>query len=79
MSGAVAFSGFGQYQPIQPPSGAAISAAGIANGSPAIIAFRDGAGTVIEVGLPNFSASLAHNVDSQELLTNTWHVLAKER
>ncbi len=79
LNGAIAFSGFGQYQPIQPPSGAAISAAGIANGSPAIIAFHDGAGTVIEVGLPNFSASLAHNVDSQELLTNTWHVLAKER
>ncbi len=78
-TGAIAFSGFGQYQPIQPPSGATISAAGVANGTPAIIAFHDGSGTVMEVGLPNFGSSLAHDVDSQELVTNVWHVLAKER
>ena len=45
-SGTVAFSGFSQYQPIQPPSGATISAAGIADGSSAIVAFRYGSGTV---------------------------------
>ena len=78
-NGAIAFSGFSHYQPIQPPTGATISAAGVADGSPAIIGFRYGSGTVIAVGLPGFGASLAHNIDSQELLTNTWRVLAKER
>jgi hypothetical protein len=78
-SGTSAFSGFSQYQPIQPPSGATISEAGIADGTPAIVGFRDGAGTVIEVGLPGFGASLAHNYDSQALFHNTWLVLAKER
>jgi len=78
-SGTFAFSGFGQYQPIHPPSGATISAAGIADGSPAIIGFHYGTGTAIEVGLPGFAATLAHDIDSQELFANTWHVLAKER
>jgi hypothetical protein len=77
-NGAIAFSGFSHYQPIQPPSGATISAAGVADGSPAILGFRSGSGIVIAVGLPGFGASLAHNIDSQELLTGIWHVLAKE-
>lgn len=77
-NGAVAFSGFSHYQPIQPPSGATISAAGIADGMPAIIGFRHGTGIVIEVGLPGFAASLAHDYDSQQLLANAWHMLAKE-
>jgi flagellar hook assembly protein FlgD len=75
--GAVAFTGFSHYQPIEPPAGVHVSAAGIANGSPAIVAFPVGAGTVVEVGLPAFGASLAHDVDSQELLDNVWHLLAK--
>ncbi len=75
--GAVAFTGFNEYQPIEPPAGVHVSAAGIANGSPAIVAFPVGAGTVVEVGLPGFGASLARDVDSQELLGNVWHLLAK--
>jgi hypothetical protein len=78
-SGTIAFSGFSQYQPIHPPTGATISAAGIADGSPAILGFRSGLGIVIEVGLPGFGTSLAHDVDSQELFNNAWRVLAKQR
>ena len=75
----IAFSGFSVYQPLQPPNTATISAAGIANGTPAIIGFQYGSGRVIEVGLPNFGASLAHDIDSQELVSNAWRVLAKQR
>jgi hypothetical protein len=77
--GAVAFTGFSRYQPIEPPAGVPVSAAGIASGSPAVVAFRSGSGTVAEVGLPNFGASLKHHVDSQELLDNLWQLLAKRR
>jgi len=77
--GTVAFTGFSHYQPIEPPAGVAVSAAGIATGSPAIVAFRSGSGTVAEVGLPSFGASLKHHVDSQELLDNLWQLLAKRR
>ncbi len=77
--GTVAFTGFSHYQPIEPPAGAPVSAAGIASGSPAIVAFRSGSGTVAEVGLPNFGASLKRHVDSQELLDNLWQLLAKRR
>ena len=77
--GTVAFTGFSHYQPIEPPAGVPVSAAGIASGSPAIVAFRSGSGTVAEVGLPNFGASLKHHVDSQELLDNLWQLLAKRR
>jgi hypothetical protein len=78
--GATAFSGFGEYQPIQPPAGTAagsVSAAGIGSGAPAIVAFHYGGGTVIEVGLPGFASSLAHYSDSQQLLTNAWQLLAQ--
>jgi hypothetical protein len=77
--GAPAFTGVSEYQPIEPPAGVPVSAAGIANGSPAIIAFRSGSGVVAEVGLPNFGASLKHDVDSQELLDRLWQLLAKQR
>lgn len=73
----VAFNGYSHYQPIEPPAGVGVSAAGIASGSPAIVGFPVGSGTVVEVGLPNFGASLAHDVDSQELLGNVWQLLAK--
>jgi hypothetical protein len=74
------FSGFNQYQPIVPPAGAAgrsISVAGIGSGAPAILAFHDGAGTVIELGLPGFAASLASNADAQHLLANAWQILSQ--
>jgi hypothetical protein len=77
LGGLVAFTGFSSYQPIEPPAGVHVSAAGIANGSPAIIAFPVGSGVVVEVGLPNFGDSLTGNVDSQELMGDVWRVLAK--
>ncbi len=74
-TGTIAFSGFASYQPIQPPAGTTVSSAGVAGAAPAIVAFHFGAGTVIEVGLPNFGASLARNADSQALLANALRVL----
>jgi hypothetical protein len=73
-----ALTGFSSYQPIEPPAGVLFSAAGIATGSPAVSAFTVGKGTAIEVGLPDFGASLAGNVDSQELLDSVWPLLAKQ-
>jgi len=78
--GATEFSGFGDYQPISPSKSASkdpVSTAGIGSGAPAIVAFRYGSGTVVEVGLPGFGASIAHNSDSQELLNNAWQLLSQ--
>jgi hypothetical protein len=75
--GAVAFRGFSHYQPIEPPPAAQTRASAAGIGSPAIIAYPYGRGTVVEIGLPNFGASLASDVDSQELLANIWRKLAK--
>jgi hypothetical protein len=55
----------------------ATSLAGVATGAPAITAFRDGRGTVVEVGLPRFASSLQHNVDAQELLGRVWKLLSR--
>ncbi len=74
-----AITGFSRYQPIEPPAGVLVSAMGIAERSAAIVAFPDGSGRVIEIGLPNFGASLANNVDSQELMSSVWPLLAKQR
>jgi hypothetical protein len=74
-----AITGFSRYQPIEPPAGVLASAMGIAERSAAIVAFPDGSGRVIEVGLPNFGASLANNVNSQELMSSVWPLLAKQR
>ncbi len=74
------FGGFSQYQPIRPPSAAAagtVSAVGIGSAAPAIVAFHYGSGTVVEVGLAGFAASLAHNADSDNLLSNVWQLLSQ--
>jgi flagellar hook assembly protein FlgD len=74
------FAGFSQYQPIRPPAGSApgtVSALGIGSAAPAIVAFRYGGGTVVEVGLSGFAASLAHNPDSSSLLGNVWQLLSQ--
>jgi hypothetical protein len=71
------FGGFSQYQPIRPPAGVAagaVSALGIGSSAPAIVAFHYGSGTVVEVGLSAFAASLAHNPDSASLLNNIWQL-----
>jgi hypothetical protein len=74
------FAGFSQYQPIRPPAASApgtVSALGIGSAAPAIVAFRYGGGTVVEVGLSGFAASLAHNPDSSSLLNNVWQLLSQ--
>ena len=77
LGGAVAFRGFSHYQPVEPPSAEQTHASAAGIGSPAILAYPYGRGTVVEIALPNFGASLANNVDAQELLANIWHKLAK--
>jgi hypothetical protein len=74
------FAGFSHYQPIRPPRSApsgTVSAVGIGSAAPAIVAFHDGSGTVVEVGLSGFAASLAHNADSDNLLANVWQLLSR--
>jgi hypothetical protein len=74
------FAGFSQYQPIRPPAASVpgtVSALGIGSAAPAIVAFRYGGGTVVEVGLSGFAASLAHNPDSSSLLGNAWQLLSQ--
>ncbi len=76
----VAFPGFDTGQAINPPSGtagSAVSAAGVAAGQSNITGFQDGRGKVVEVGLPGFATSLAHNVDAQELLARLWKLLSR--
>ncbi len=67
--GTVAFTGFSQYQPIEPPAG--VTGLGRRHRQ-RLAGDRRLPGRVrapwFEVGLPSFGASLAHNVDSQELL-----------
>jgi hypothetical protein len=74
------YAGFSQYQPIRPPRSApadTISAIGIGRATPAIVGFRDGSGTVVEVGLSGFAASLATNADTSSLLNNVWQLLSQ--
>jgi hypothetical protein len=80
-AGAGSFGGFSQYQPIEPPAHAAatgsVSTAGIGSAAPAVIAFHQGSGTVVEVGIVGFAASLASNADSQTFLHNVWQLLSQ--
>jgi hypothetical protein len=77
---AVAFPGFSVGQAINPPAGtpgSAVSAAGVAAGQSNITGFDDGRGRVVEIGLPQFAASLAHNVNAQELMARLWNLLSR--
>ena len=73
---AMALSGFHSFQTINPPNGVAASTAGVAAAAPTIVGFRSGRGRVVEVGLPGFASSLAHNVGSQQLLGRIWTLLS---
>jgi len=73
----LAFPGFSSYELITPPNGVPTSLAGTADGTPTITGFRVGTGTVVEVGLPGFNASLTGNVDSQELFDRIWQLLSR--
>jgi hypothetical protein len=74
-----AFPGFSSYQSIpatSPPAAQIVSAAGTTDTAPAIVGYRLGHGIVVEVGLPGFGQSLAHNVDAQELTRRLWTILS---
>jgi flagellar hook assembly protein FlgD len=78
-SGATALSGYRTYQPFGPMQSPArlLSAAGVSNRSPAVIGYRLGHGDVVDIGLPGFAASLAHQVEAKELLGRVWSLLSK--
>ncbi len=53
------------------------SEAGISPSLPAVIAYRLGGGLVIDVGLPGFGSSLAHNFDGRQLMLSIYRLLAR--
>jgi FlgD Ig-like domain len=74
-----AFSGYQSFQTwggVASPAGPIGSVAGTSNSTASIIGFPLGRGMVVEIGLPGFAASLAHNTDAQELVTRLWTVLS---
>ncbi len=74
-----AFSGFSTFQPFTSVAapGQIASSAGITETSTPIIGYRLGRGFVVDIGLPTFGSSLAHNTDSQELIGRLWTVLSR--
>jgi hypothetical protein len=74
-----ALSGFASYQPIASvsPPAAIVSEAGASNAEPSIVGYRLGRGDVVDIGLPGFALSLAHNIDARELLSAVWKVLQR--
>ena len=76
----IALPGYSVGQTINPPAGtpgAAVSAAGVAVGQSNITGFREGSGSVVEIGLPQFSTSLGRNIDAQELMGRLWKLLSR--
>ncbi len=73
------FSGFGSFEPIPTVAAPAaiVSAAGTTSQTPSIIGYRLGSGIVVDIGLPSFTVSLAHDVDTQELLRQLWTILSR--
>ncbi|MBV9194771.1 MAG: hypothetical protein JO168_11560 [Solirubrobacterales bacterium] len=71
-----ALGGYRSYQPFTVVAPAqALSEAGATPTAPSIVGYRLGRGTVVDIGLPGFGASLAGNVDAHELLARIWKVL----
>ena len=73
-----ALQGFRRYQSFGPVSAPArlLSSAGLTSSSPTVIGYRLGRGDVVDIGLPGFGSSLAHNVDAQELVARVWKLLS---
>jgi hypothetical protein len=70
------FGGFHSYQPISvASSGQVLAQAGTSSGASAILAYRLGRGTVVDIGLPGYGSALAHDVDAKELWNRLWTVL----
>jgi hypothetical protein len=72
------FYGFGSFQLIATvPPARTVAAAGTTAQTPSIVGYRLGSGVVVDVGLPTFTTSLAHDVDTQELLRRLWTILSQ--
>jgi hypothetical protein len=74
-----ALRGYRSYQPITAvtPPAAIVTAAGASNAEPSVVGYRLGHGVVVDIGLPGFGSSLAHNIDASELLASAWRVLGR--
>jgi hypothetical protein len=72
------FPGFATFEPIPTVAapGRIVSEAGTTVQTPSIIAYRLGSGVVLDIGLPTFTLSLAHDVDTRELLRRLWTILS---
>jgi hypothetical protein len=73
-----ALRGYRSYQRFAPTTsfGPVASTAGAASSQPAIIGYRAKRGIVIDIGLPGFGSSLAHNFDARQMLSQIWTVLS---
>lgn len=69
---ASAFTGFSEYQTIEPPAGTKASLAGVGAPAPAIAGFPVARGTVVEVGLNGFGANLQRDESARDLLARVW-------
>jgi hypothetical protein len=69
----------GSYEPITGVSrpGQISSRAVTSRGDTPIVGYRLGRGVVVDVALDRFPASLARNVDAQEVLSRIWTVLSR--
>lgn len=74
-----ALRGYRTYEPIVSVAAPAaiVSAAGVSNAQPSVIGYRLGRGAVVDIGLPGFGTSLAHNLDASELLASVWGLLRR--
>jgi hypothetical protein len=74
-----AFAGYSSYQPITSVAAPAqvLSEAGVSYTEPSIVGYRLSRGTVVDIALPGFGSSLAHDVDAQELISRLWSVLSR--
>lgn len=70
-----ALSGYRSYEPLAPGAQPFASAAGVGGEAATVAGFHLGKGIVVEIALGGFGASLAHNVDAQELIARLWQVL----
>ena len=66
--------GFHDLEPIGAP-GNVLSEAGTGATDPAIVAYRLGRGTVLDIGLPGYGSALSYDVDAKELWNRLWTVL----
>jgi len=76
-SGALA--GYATFEPftgVAPPAHI-VSEAGTSESAASIIGYALGRGTVIDIALAGFGASLGHDADAQELIRRSWTVLSR--